>query len=289
MESRRLDYDAKVNRLQKSKKEKPEWDEEMRVSQTKYEETLADLEKIMISLNTREEEQLRELVSFLDAQFQYHSKVIEMLTKCKTIVLDSSHKGTPLDRPNRKKISPVAFRPVSAAGQGETSNATNPFGAGAITPQRSDTQVMSRGVTQTQMQSRQVSAFETSPPPAYPSSFLAPVPVATAGPPRASRKLVRANYSFQAENKEEMTLTKGDVVSVVQEVDEGWWLGECNGRRGLFPSNYVEPLPEGATPSQGLSTSNSWVSFDSQAPAVRPAVNMAGKPSGFTPPAQRRF
>ena len=24
------------------------------------------------------------------------------------------------------------------------------------------------------------------------------------------------------------------------QVDEGWWIGEFNGQRGLFPANYVE-------------------------------------------------
>ena len=27
---------------------------------------------------------------------------------------------------------------------------------------------------------------------------------------------------------------------VLIQVDEGWWRGECRGRVGLFPANYVE-------------------------------------------------
>ncbi len=30
-----------------------------------------------------------------------------------------------------------------------------------------------------------------------------------------------------------------NVFSYVQ-IDEGWWRGECRGRAGLFPANYVE-------------------------------------------------
>jgi hypothetical protein len=37
--SRRLDYDAKLNRLSKAKKEKPELEQEMQASRIKYEET----------------------------------------------------------------------------------------------------------------------------------------------------------------------------------------------------------------------------------------------------------
>jgi hypothetical protein len=39
-----------------------------------------------------------------------------------------------------------------------------------------------------------------------------------------------------AENKDELTMNKGDVIQVVREVDEGWWIGELNGTRGLFPA-----------------------------------------------------
>lgn len=31
-----------------------------------------------------------------------------------------------------------------------------------------------------------------------------------------------------------------DIITVVQEDNSGWWTGEIDGRRGLFPSNYVE-------------------------------------------------
>ena len=39
LHSRRLDYDAKLAKVQKAKKEKPEWEEEMQASKAKYEET----------------------------------------------------------------------------------------------------------------------------------------------------------------------------------------------------------------------------------------------------------
>jgi predicted nuclease with TOPRIM domain len=51
LESRRLDYDAKLNRIQKAKKEKPELDEEMRAAAQKYSDTLTELETLMVALN----------------------------------------------------------------------------------------------------------------------------------------------------------------------------------------------------------------------------------------------
>jgi len=54
LEGRRLDFDAKLNRVQKSKKERPEWEEETRVAQDKYEETLKATTEQMIELSSNE-------------------------------------------------------------------------------------------------------------------------------------------------------------------------------------------------------------------------------------------
>lgn len=50
LESRRLDYDAKLSKLQKAKKEKPELEQEMQASKMKYEETEYDLIQKMMYL-----------------------------------------------------------------------------------------------------------------------------------------------------------------------------------------------------------------------------------------------
>lgn len=39
---------------------------------------------------------------------------------------------------------------------------------------------------------------------------------------------------------DEITFDPGDIITDIEEVDEGWWMGTCHGRRGLFPANYVE-------------------------------------------------
>jgi len=34
-------------------------------------------------------------------------------------------------------------------------------------------------------------------------------------------------------------LQEGDLIKVMGKVDENWLYGECKGKRGQFPSNYV--------------------------------------------------
>ncbi|CAG2198887.1 unnamed protein product [Mytilus edulis] len=43
-----------------------------------------------------------------------------------------------------------------------------------------------------------------------------------------------------AEDEDELTLLEDQIVNVIECIDEGWWLGEIDGCKGLFPSNFVE-------------------------------------------------
>ncbi|KAJ3067669.1 hypothetical protein HK102_007364, partial [Quaeritorhiza haematococci] len=79
LESRRLDFDAKLNRVHKSKKEKPELEEDTRVAQMKYEESLTDTTQRMIALNTNDDEQLETLCEFVENELAYHRKAVEIL------------------------------------------------------------------------------------------------------------------------------------------------------------------------------------------------------------------
>lgn len=54
LENRRLDFDAKLNKVQKSKKENTVLEEETRVCQAKYEETLESITEKMIELNSED-------------------------------------------------------------------------------------------------------------------------------------------------------------------------------------------------------------------------------------------
>jgi len=71
---------------------------------------------------------------------------------------------------------------------------------------------------------------------AAPAARPRPPPPSRPGP-RAEQ--CRALYDFTAEDNTELPLRKGDVITIIKK-GQDWWEGECNGRRGLFPGNYVE-------------------------------------------------
>ena len=39
---------------------------------------------------------------------------------------------------------------------------------------------------------------------------------------------------------DEISFDPGDVITNIDQIDEGWWMGDFNGQRGLFPANFVE-------------------------------------------------
>ncbi|XP_043943814.1 src substrate cortactin-like [Protopterus annectens] len=51
-----------------------------------------------------------------------------------------------------------------------------------------------------------------------------------------------ALYDYQGEGDDEISFEPDDVITNIEMVDEGWWRGQCNGKSGLFPANYVQLL-----------------------------------------------
>jgi len=56
--------------------------------------------------------------------------------------------------------------------------------------------------------------------------------------------LVKSVFKFKGTNNDELKFKKGDIITITQKEDGGWWEGTLDGRTGWFPSNYVEDLPK---------------------------------------------
>jgi len=73
-------------------------------------------------------------------------------------------------------------------------------------------------------------------------------PVATSGVKKAApavaprQKKARALYDYVGADANELDFFANDTITVLDEDASGWWTGEIDGRKGLFPSNYVEAL-----------------------------------------------
>ncbi|CAL8331340.1 unnamed protein product [Lota lota] len=60
---------------------------------------------------------------------------------------------------------------------------------------------------------------------------------------------VEAIHDFQPAGPEELGLRAGDVVIMVEQVDNDWYKGTCRGYTGFFPINYVNVLSNSPQPS----------------------------------------
>lgn len=61
-------------------------------------------------------------------------------------------------------------------------------------------------------------------------------------PKPQGKKVVVALHDFAAGSTDELSFQAGDQIAVVNEVLDGWWMGELFGKRGLFPTTYTEVL-----------------------------------------------
>ncbi|KFQ54405.1 Hematopoietic lineage cell-specific protein, partial [Pelecanus crispus] len=51
-----------------------------------------------------------------------------------------------------------------------------------------------------------------------------------------------ALYDYQGDGDDEISFDPDDTITHIEMVDEGWWRGQCRGKVGLFPANYVKLL-----------------------------------------------
>ena len=78
------------------------------------------------------------------------------------------------------------------------------------------------------------------PPPRKLSSHNRPPPP----PPKDTRPRVQAQWGYEAQDKDEISLQEGDVIAVVKTDESGWSTGENTRthQTGLFPANYCVPV-----------------------------------------------
>uniref|UniRef100_A0AAQ4RNH7 Intersectin 2a n=1 Tax=Gasterosteus aculeatus aculeatus TaxID=481459 RepID=A0AAQ4RNH7_GASAC len=60
---------------------------------------------------------------------------------------------------------------------------------------------------------------------------------------------VIAMYDYTAANRDELSFSKGQLISILDKTNPDWWKGDANGATGLLPTNYVTMTTE-SDPSQ---------------------------------------
>jgi len=59
--------------------------------------------------------------------------------------------------------------------------------------------------------------------------------------PAQQHLVVKALYDYNAQDTKDLSFKEGDYIRLIDKSNpSGWWEGELNGKRGLFPSTFVE-------------------------------------------------
>ena len=53
---------------------------------------------------------------------------------------------------------------------------------------------------------------------------------------------VEVLYDYDAEQPDELSLRVGNIIKNCKVVEDGWMEGELNGKRGIFPDNFVKKV-----------------------------------------------
>ncbi|KAM3614497.1 uncharacterized protein V6R79_015444 [Siganus canaliculatus] len=94
----------------------------------------------------------------------------------------------------------------------------------------------------------------------FPANFVKEVPVYLMGDSKREPRSIRTKrmkqtrkcevtFNYDPMNEDELQLASGEIIEIIREIEDGWWMGVKNGKVGAFPSNFVKeifvPLKDG--------------------------------------------
>ncbi|XP_061452460.1 CD2-associated protein-like isoform X10 [Rhineura floridana] len=60
--------------------------------------------------------------------------------------------------------------------------------------------------------------------------------------PTAKQRWCKVTFPYAPAKEDELELSPGEMVQILEEIEDGWWLGRKKGQLGAFPSNFVQEL-----------------------------------------------
>ncbi|XP_043214338.1 endophilin-A-like isoform X13 [Amphibalanus amphitrite] len=208
LQGRRLDYDCKKRKRDRGTNIP---DEEIRIAEDKFAESLHLAQMSMHNLLENDVEQISQLATFTESLLEHHRQCADILSALQETLQEKKNEAASRARPE--------FRPKTLADLGIQSNATyQPDGTNGA---------LSSG-----------SAPSGSP---LPSPMRSP-----ARTPNPQNPCAQALFDFEPENPGELGFKEGDNITLTQQIDENWLEGTLDGRTGYFPTTYVQvlvPLP----------------------------------------------
>ncbi|XP_043679984.1 endophilin-A isoform X7 [Vespula pensylvanica] len=234
LQGRRLDFDCKRRRQAKGSHVS---DDEIRQAEEKFAESLHLAQMGMFNLLENDVEQVAQLATFSEALLEYHQQCIDILRILTDKLLEKKEEAA--IRPKMEFV-PKTFADLHVEGL-TTSDAMNGGNFSLHGASRAGSPVHGDG------KRSQLELFPAGNPPQ--SANASPLPSPSKSPartPMTRQPCCTALYDFEPENEGELGFKENDTITLIQKIDENWYEGSLNGRKGYFPVTYVQvvvPLP----------------------------------------------
>ncbi|KAK2588465.1 hypothetical protein KPH14_004451 [Odynerus spinipes] len=244
LQGRRLDFDCKRRRQAKAAgkrsgsphfgspaKTAPYADDEIRQAEEKFAESLHLAQMGMFNLLENDVEQVAQLATFSEALLEYHQQCTDILRMLTETLLEKKEEAA--NRPKMEFV-PKTLADLHVEGLPGSTDAMN----GAS---RAGSPVHGDG------KRSQLELFPAGNPPQ--SANASPLPSPSKSPartPMTRQPCCTALYDFEPENEGELGFKENDTITLIQKIDDNWYEGSLNGRKGYFPVTYVQvvvPLP----------------------------------------------
>ncbi|GAB6023088.1 hypothetical protein CHUAL_007178 [Chamberlinius hualienensis] len=263
LQGRRLDYDCKKRKQLKVGGHVLE--EDIKQAEDKFEESFHLAEAGMHNLLENDVEQVSQMAAFAEALYDYHKQCAEFLKDLTDQLLELKNESA--NRP-RNEYVPRKLQELGIPtfhDDGTVSPARSPYHSPARSPVHSPVNTHPTSLFPSNMDfgskseprspaRSPISSPVNSNPPAFDSAFpasgpapagVSPLPSPVRSPARTpvrQQPCCQALYDFEAENPGEVGFREGDIIHLTHRVDENWFEGTVDGKKGYFPVSYVQVL-----------------------------------------------
>ncbi|XP_066992824.1 endophilin-A isoform X7 [Anabrus simplex] len=234
LQGRRLDFDCKRRRQAKGSHIS---DEEIRLSEDKFAESLHLAQMGMFNLLENDVEQISQLATFSEALLEYHQQCVEVLKILTETLLEKKDEAA--NRP-KSEFVPKTLADLHVEGLTDGMNGAPPHPPSSTGTSQASSPVHPKP--------NQLELFPSGNPPRSTNASPLPSPMRSParGPPPNKNPCCTALYDFEPENPGELGFKEGETITLISKIDENWYEGSVNGRTGYFPVTYVQvvvPLP----------------------------------------------
>ncbi|KAL3317525.1 SH3-domain kinase binding protein 1 [Cichlidogyrus casuarinus] len=88
---------------------------------------------------------------------------------------------------------------------------------------------------------------------------------------------VLVEFDYTADETDELSIHKGDIIKQVSQFEEGWFIGNLNGKVGVFPDNFVKVIPKPPSTNTTANANQSGeTDIEKSQPLEAPKSNLIG-------------